>query len=81
MKKLHSYSFFLESWHGNERWIIKKNAASVRAVFSMQLCTPLLPFLPEKTQKQSTIEFLAEARFVTLCKFQMIYPLINISWI
>lgn len=62
--------------------LLKKNAASVRAVFSMQLCTPLLPFLPEKkTQKQSTIEFLAEARFVTLCKFQMIYPLINISWI
>lgn len=60
--------------------LLKKNAASVRAVFSMQLCT-LLPFLPEKTQKQSTIEFLAEARFVTLCKFQMIYPLINISWI
>lgn len=52
----------------------------VLELFSMQLCT-LLPFLPEKTQKQSTIEFLAEARFVTLCKFQMIYPLINISWI
>lgn len=59
----------------------KKNAASVRAVFHMRLCTHLLPFLPEKSQKQSTIEFLAEARFVTLCKFQMIYPLINISWI
>lgn len=31
----------------------KKNAASVRALFLVQLCTPLLPFLPKKIIKNS----------------------------
>lgn len=43
VKKLHNYSFFLESWHGNKSWTITKSAASVRDVFQTQLCTPLLP--------------------------------------